>query len=192
MKPFNALSLLNVLKRAPTILEWLDRHRWVHVGLMLFCGTIIAAGVIAPWYEVAARMSGSWPHHNFFLIQKGQSVGRGSLVAFIMQQDYAERVQPGRLHRDYADVGKRWMKRIVGVPGDHILVQDNEVYINGQSVGRGIGIDRYGQRIDLATLPETIPEGQYYVALPHPRSFDSRYYGLIRQADILGTVTPLI
>ena len=181
-----------MLKRAPTILEWLDRHRWVHVGLMLFCGTIIAAGVIAPWYEVAARMSGSWPHHNFFLIQKGQSVGRGSLVAFIMQQDYAERVQPGRLHRDYADVGKRWMKRIVGVPGDHILVQDNEVYINGQSVGRGIGIDRYGQRIDLATLPETIPEGQYYVALPHPRSFDSRYYGLIRQADILGTVTPLI
>lgn len=192
MKPSITLSLLNVLKRAPTIPEWLDRHRWVHVGLMLFCGTIIAAGVIAPWYEVAARMSGSWPHHNFFLIQKGQSVGRGSLVAFIMQQDYAERVQPGRLHRDYADVGKRWMKRIVGVPGDHILVKDNEVYINGQSVGRGIGIDRYGQRIDLATLPETIPEGQYYVALPHPRSFDSRYYGLIRQADILGAVTPLI
>ena len=192
MKLFNALSLLNVLKRAPTILEWLDRHRWVHVGLMLFCGTIIAAGIIAPWYEVAARISGSWPHHNFFLIEKGQPVGRGDLVAFIMQQDYVDRVQPGHLHRDYADVEKRWIKRNVVVPGDHIAVKDNEVYINGQSVGRGFGIDRYGQRIELAPLPEIIPEGEYYVALPHPRSFDSRYYGLIRRANILGRVTPLI
>ena len=181
-----------MLKRAPTILEWLDRHRWTHVGLMLFCGATITAGVIAPWYEVAARMSGSWPHHNFFLIQKGQPVGRGDLVAFIMRRDYVERVQPGHLHRDYADVGNRWMKRIVGVPGDHIVIKEDEVYINGQSVGRGFGIDRYGQRIDLAPLPEIIPEGEYYVALPHPRSFDSRYYGLIRKADILGTVTPLI
>ena len=181
-----------MLKRAPTILDWLDRHRWTHVGLMLFCGAIITAGVIAPWYEVAARMSGSWPDHNFFLIQKGQPVGRGDLVAFIMRRDYVERVQPGHLHRDYADVGNRWMKRIVGVPGDHIVIKEDEVYINGQSVGRGFGIDRYGQRIDLASLPEVIPEGEYYVALPHPRSFDSRYYGLIRKADILGTVTPLI
>ena len=84
------------------------------------------------------------------------------------------------------------MKRIVRVPGVHIVIKEDEVYINGQSVGRGFGIDRYGQRIDLASLPEVIPEGEYYVALPHPRSFDSRYYGLIRKADILGTVTPLI
>ena len=110
---------------------------------MLFCGAIITAGVIAPWYEVAARMSGSWPHHNFFLIQKGQPVGRGDLVAFIMRRDYVERVQPGHLHRDYADVGNRWMKRIVGVPGVHIEIKEDEVYINGQSGGRGFGIDRY-------------------------------------------------
>ena len=54
MKPFNVLSLLNVLKRAPTILEWFDRHRWAHVGLLLFCGMIIAAGFITPWYEAVS------------------------------------------------------------------------------------------------------------------------------------------
>jgi len=181
-----------VLTRAPKILEWFDRHRWIHLGLVLFCGLIVGVGLIAPWYEVAARMSGSWPDHSFFLVHKGQPVDRGDLVAFIMQEDYVERVRPAQVHRDYADVGKRWMKRIVGVPGDRILVKDNEVYINGQSVGRGFDVDRYGQRIELAGLPDIIPHGEYYVALPHPRSFDSRYYGLIRQADILGTVTPLI
>ena len=79
-------------------------------------------------------------------------------MAFIMRRDYVERVQPGHLHRDYADVGNRWMKRIVGVPGDHIVIKGTRSISTGNPWGVDLGSIVTGNG-SAGVTPEIIPEG---------------------------------
>jgi conjugal transfer pilin signal peptidase TrbI len=147
--------------------------------------------VASPWYQLALRSDESLPDYRLYLIEKGREPQRGELVAFVMAQTSADRVQPAGLGRPYTRVGVLWTKRLVGVPGDRVEVRGRQVLVNGAVVGEGLERDRLGQPIRLATLESPIPRGQYYVALPHPRSFDSRYYGYVRGEDLRGVVTPI-
>lgn len=64
------------------------------------------------------------------------------------------------------------VKRVTGVPGD--------------SLGA-----RHGREVPTWTTWEVIPEGHYYVRSDTPSSrYDSRRFGLISRAQILGRVVP--
>jgi conjugal transfer pilin signal peptidase TrbI len=162
------------------VIAWHDRHPKV-VFALLGVGVIWPVLALAsPWYQLALRSDESLPDYRLFLIQKGREPQRGELVAFVMAQASADRVQPAGPARPYTRVGVLWTKRLVGVPGDQVEVRGRQVLVNGAVVGEGLERDRLG-----------IPPGQYYLALPHPRSFDSRYYGYVRAEDLRGVVTPI-
>ncbi|GJL61906.1 MAG: hypothetical protein NPIRA04_05600 [Nitrospirales bacterium] len=152
---------------------------------------ILGLQVINPWFQVLIRDDESWPHHRFFFLRKGIAPERGSLVAFTMTDTYAGRVKPEGMPRPYARVGLLWLKRVVGMPGDRIEVQGKVVKVNGEEVAKGMKRDRLGQVIDVVSLESPIPDDAVFVALPYPRSFDSRYFGYINMKDIIGEVTPL-
>ena len=64
------------------------------------------------------------------------------------------------MHDDYAD----YIKRIVGLPGDHIQVKGGTLYINGQpavrrSTGTVMAVDENGTSIAEGGYTETIPGG---------------------------------
>lgn len=171
--------------------EWHDRHPKVALALLGIGVIWPVLAVASPWYQLALRSDESLPDYRLFLIEKGREPQRGELVAFVMAQASADRVQPAGLARPYTRVGVLWTKRLVGVPGDRVEVRGRQVLVNGAVVGEGLERDRLGQPIRLAKLESPIPRGQYYVALPHPRSFDSRYYGYVRAEDLRGVVTPI-
>jgi signal peptidase I len=57
-----------------------------------------------------------------------------------------------------------WVKRLVGLPGDHIQVIDGYLYINGQkaeliSQGSTVWYDQYGRKHDADLYIETLPNG---------------------------------
>ena len=67
-------------------------------------------------------------------------------------------------HDDYAD----YIKRIVGLPGDHIQVRDGVLYINGQPAARHplgtiIATDENGASIAEQEYNETLPGGVTHV-----------------------------
>ena len=70
-------------------------------------------------------------------------------------------------------------------------IVENQVVINGQPVASGFGRDRFSVPIYLTSFRGEIPPHQYYVSLPHPRSFDSRYYGMVNEHDVIGLAVPL-
>lgn len=72
------------------------------------------------------------------------------------------------------------VKKVTGVPGDEICVQNSEIYVNHIPNGQIKNLSSSG--IELSALEDTIiPEGFIYVSGFHEASFDSRYkqFGLI-------------
>ncbi|MGH7232857.1 MAG: signal peptidase I [Nitrospiraceae bacterium] len=92
------------------------------------------------------------------------------------------------------DEEKDFIKRIVGLPGEHIEIRNKTVYINGRSTDdRG-----HTQRVDPGTIdgsinprdnfgPVTVPEGSYFVMGDNrDQSLDSRFWGYVRAEKIRG------
>ena len=78
------------------------------------------------------------------------------------------------------------VKRIVGVPGDHISSMGNEILINGKPL-----VQSWPHYPDLLQpiQAETIPANDYFVMGDnHPSSCDSRVWGTVPRADIIGKV----
>lgn len=78
---------------------------------------------------------------------------------------------------------KRWMKRVIGLSGDHIqITENNELYRNGEQIGyanRTADIDYY------MYLDVVVPENSIYVMGDNRRnSTDSRSFGCIPMEKI--------
>ena len=88
---------------------------------------------------------------------------------------------------DFQD--SKLVKRIIGLPGEHIKYQDGVLYVNGEAVE-----DKFSsitEDYDLNYLGiDTIPEDYYFVLGDNrTKSSDSRIIGLVNIDDINGTTS---
>ncbi len=75
------------------------------------------------------------------------------------------------------------IKRLIGVPGDHLKVDLTGVYLNG------VNLNVEGYETEYHNYDGVIPEGFYFIMGDnHNESNDSRYFGLIESKDLLGKV----
>ena len=78
------------------------------------------------------------------------------------------------------------MKEIVGIYGDDIEISDNKIYINGEFKGDIFEKDSYGNNIrTLKAGKLELKKDEYFVMGTNPKSYDSRYWGAIKQDEIL-------
>lgn len=86
----------------------------------------------------------------------------------------------------FAD-GTHMVKILVGVPGDHIEVGPTRTTVNGEEVATGLHLaDRLGQAPEAFSRSFTVPDGHYFGVGKSENSFDSRYFGLIKQDQVIG------
>lgn len=85
-----------------------------------------------------------------------------------------------------------YIKRIIGVPGDVVMVKDNEVFVNGRQLSEPYiaaktnlwegGFSKNGEGT-------TVADGMLFVMGDNrPRSSDSREFGPITQESVIGQV----
>lgn len=83
------------------------------------------------------------------------------------------------------DPRQNFIKRIIGLPGDHIVIWGGVVYVNGQRLNEPYVPAGFQ---DYQDYPEvTVPPHDYYVLGDHRNSSnDSRTWGFLPQKDIFG------
>ncbi len=111
------------------------------------------------------------------------------------------------------DLKKIYIKRVVGLPGDHIVYRDRQLYINGHKVERqwlaqeqdistpwhnlveryqeqlgGLAHDVYLSEIDCGLISDVVvPVGHYFMLGDNrDNSLDSRVWGLVPERLLIG------
>ncbi len=83
--------------------------------------------------------------------------------------------------------GTHMVKILVGLPGDRIEITPNRTTVNGIEVATGLHLaERLGQPPEAFARSFIVPDGHYFGVGKSDNSFDSRYFGLIRQDQIIG------
>lgn len=80
------------------------------------------------------------------------------------------------------------IKRIIGLPGEHISYKNNKLYVNDKEVEQNYKFyDTEDFNLEEICTCSTIPKGKYLVLGDNrPVSKDSRMIGLIEEKDIFG------
>jgi signal peptidase I len=83
------------------------------------------------------------------------------------------------------DPSKSYIKRIVGMPGDHVQVVEGSVFVNGKALNEPYVPPDY--RDTVSTALSTVPANEYFVLGDHRSSSnDSRSWGTVPRRYIYG------
>lgn len=154
------------------------RLRFLVAGVLLILGCLFAT---MSFYGVSVvfNRTGSQPHR-LLLVLWGRPFGRGDLVAF--------RFPGSRYYRE----GILFAKQARGMPGDDLEIRDDRtLWLNGVLLDTVRAADSKGEPVTPFYYRGKIPNGSYFLYAAVPRSYDSRYLGLIGKERIVGKVIPL-
>jgi signal peptidase I len=102
-------------------------------------------------------------------VYRWEPISRGDIVVF----------------RFPRDTSKSYIKRVVAIPGDHVVIDKGRVYVNGELLQ-----EQYvpAQYVDFRSYPEIIVPLQSYFVLGDHRSMssDSREFGPVEAEHITG------
>lgn len=153
---------------------WLDLQVWVRDVVI---SVAIAAVVIVFLYqpvkvEGTSMMPWLQDQERIFVnkfVYRFDDIRRGDIIVF----------------RFPLDPTKSYIKRVVGLPGDTVELQEGRLLINGRRVVEPYVLPEYSDRSSYP--PVTVPAGHYYVLGDHRNtSNDSRTWGTVQGDFVIG------
>lgn len=172
--------------------SWTDAAFWSSRKSFLLRGLLAAviAAVVMQYlnsrfifcYDIQSTYR-SLPWSAYLVDRQDTNVARGSIMAFRAE----------RMIAPFRD-GMLVAKKVVGIPGDFVVVKPEHVQINNEIVKlntrRVLGEER-GTPVYLSLRNEVVPQDSYFALGTHERSYDSRFWGYLRKDQIVGRVIPL-
>jgi signal peptidase I len=124
--------------------------------------------------EGTSMMPGLTDQERIFINKYTYKLGSGKI----------ERLDPVVFYYPY-DVTQSYIKRVIGLPGDTIEIDEGTVYVNGRKIDEPYVPAEYRDRRSLQR--ETVPADMYFVLGDHRSSSnDSRIWGFVPRKQIYG------
>lgn len=144
----------------------------IGLGTILFAVAVAVAFVIGKPVQVQgqAMMPALSNGDRVFMQKKLGQINRGDIVIF----------------RYPLDASKSYIKRIIGLPGERVMIEGGKVFINGKLLEEPYISPEFLSQ-DALQAPVEIPGGHYFVLGDNRRnSSDSRYWGTLPRNLIYG------
>jgi len=105
------------------------------------------------------------------------TINRGDIVVF---------KAPPNVANECNDPVADLVKRVIGLPGDHLTSKGNTIYVNGKVLHQNWS---HYTPLGVAIGNVTVPAGQYFMMGDnHADSCDSRTWGTVPRSNIIGKV----
>jgi conjugal transfer pilin signal peptidase TrbI len=88
----------------------------------------------------------------------------------------------------YFKKGDLFIKYTKCLPGDKLEVKGLKYYCNGKYFATAQKTDSKGRPVKHFVYSGIVPDGKVFMYAPHPRSYDSRYWGFLDEDKIIGEV----
>lgn len=121
------------------------------------------------------------PWRVYYITLGRRPVVRGDYVAFVASHGLMGPRFDGKL------IGKQ----VAAIEGDHVVVKDDVLYINGKKIAPLYLLSRLHAAPGTFDRDQIVPAGMILALGTEPRSYDGRYWGWLATKDIIGTVNPL-
>lgn len=163
-----------------TRMQFAVRATIAAAGVFLAAGFVIS--VLVSHYTIGVdlqkRACLPW---RVYLIEKGTpaAISGGDVIQFTARR------------MGHGFDGRHVIKMIAGVPGDRVVVKGDRVTVNGRDYGALDLIGKLQRRPGGFDRVEQVPAGSVFVVGTEPRSYDSRYWGMVKIEEIDGSVTPI-
>lgn len=126
--------------------------------------------------------------HGLYLVVRKAVYERGELVVFPVPVAVRGLVR----QRHWLPEGAFLIKPVAGKSGDLLSTKNGRCLVNGVDFGPVEKVDRTGQPLPVFSINRRLKNGEIAVVNPSPRSFDSRYFGPIREREIIGVAVPIL
>jgi conjugative transfer signal peptidase TraF len=95
------------------------------------------------------------------------------------------------VERRYLPAPMPVLKMISAVTGDRFCRNGSLIFINGRIVATALSEDTAGRPMPAWTGCSVLQDDEVVMLMPHPKSFDSRYFGPLSRRHILKVATPI-
>ena len=159
--------------------------------MVLYLAILIAAGIamnsIFERYAIGVDVGGKYHSNNrtlfFITMEHGLTMAdihKGDFIMF-----HTNKLMP------YHSTDDNIIKRVLALPGDRVDIKNDRLYVNGQFIDKLYLLPRLKKKPQSFDTSYILPEKMIFVFGAHPRSYDSRYWGLINIYNVLGHAKPL-
>ena len=157
-------------------------------GALLALGSValLTATALAPKRLMLVwNTSASVPIGLYLIVPRSLRIGDYVLIRISgLPQALAEQ-------RSYIGSHMPLLKRVAALEGDRVCRRGRVISMGRQQLVIALAFDRRGRRMPVWQGCRQLQRGQVFVLGMHAESFDSRYFGPIDHAQIVGAAIPL-
>jgi len=167
-----------------------SKRTFIILFLIIFAGALIPSRFVV---STSASLE-----HRIFILNHTPDVSRikkGSYVVFYLDESdkfYGGKRLIKRVSCDEGSVLKVTEKMVFYREGKETKKELRKQYFcDGEYLGEALTHTSKGDKLSNFVYNGKIPEGYVFVTGTHPRSYDSRYWGLLKKTDIIALAYPV-
>jgi len=166
-------------------LFWESRKGFLKKAILVTILVITPFAIFFHYYQfrVGAQKATCLPWKYYLMAKTDKNVSVGEYVAF----EVDSRVEP------FFKKGMPFAKLVVAAEGDHVLVKNGILSVNGKEIKHlsDKNLNKMGIKKEALNRDITLNKGELWGVGTHPDSFGSMYWGRIYPNQVIGQIYPI-